>query len=113
MVPGGENRGPTDDFTCEARIDSGATAYQLSIRSIPVVGSAAVAFARDIGAELLKVLGRMPVSILLAFVASTECPPDTSARAESGVVLLGARHVAVVRKFAGAGVAGPWTPRVG
>ena len=69
-----------------------------SIGLIPMVGSAAAAFPRDVSAELVKVLGCVPVSVLLAFMASTERPPHTSARAESGVVL-GAREVAEVRKF--------------
>ena len=43
-----------------------------------MVGSAAAAFARDISAELVKVLGCVPVSVLLAFRASTECPPCPS-----------------------------------
>ena len=67
-----------------------------------MVGSAAAAFPRDISAELVKVLGCVPVSVLLAFMASTERPPHTSARAESGVVL-GAREVAEVRKFVSTG----------
>ena len=54
-----------------------------------MVGSAAAAFARDISAELVKVLDCVPVSVLLALVASPEYPPYTSAR-ESRVVL-GAR----------------------
>ena len=73
-----------------------------SIGLIPMVGSAAAAFPRDISAELVKVLGCVPVSVLLAFMASTERPPHTSARAESGVVL-GAREVAEVRKFVSTG----------